>query len=194
MRVRQPLPAIDRAVVDTIPVTSPTRMLIDLAATVSLPRLQYVFDSAITRRLTTPDLVAQRLQEIRRGRRGAGNLQRMVDEALRKPAPHSGLERTFLWLLESAGYPEPMRQFAVDIGWERPVHIDFAYPDLLIGIETDGYEPHASRGQWELDRRRDAALGLLGWLIIRFCREDVLRRQDYVLETLAQAMRMRAAG
>jgi very-short-patch-repair endonuclease len=93
-----------------------------------------------------------------------------------------------------SGYPEPTRQFPVDIGWERPVHIYFAYPDLLLGLETDGYEPHASRGQWELDRRRDAALSLLGWLVIRFTRDDILRRQDYVLATLAQALKMRAAG
>jgi hypothetical protein len=135
-----------------------------------------------------------RLQDLnRQGRRGAGRLQRMVDEALRKPTPHSGLERTFLWLLDSAGYPEPARQFGVDIGWERPVHIDFAYPLLLIGIETDGYEPHASRGQWELDRRRDAALALLGWLILRFSYNDILRRREYVLATLAEALSIRAA-
>jgi very-short-patch-repair endonuclease len=118
----------------------------------------------------------------------------MVDEALRKPTPHSGLERTFLWILDTAGYPEPIRQFPVDIGWERPVHIDFAYPDLLIGIETDGYEPHAGRGQWERDRRRDAELVLRGWMILRFAHDDVVRRQDYVLMTLAEALRVRAAG
>jgi hypothetical protein len=195
IRVPEPLPAIDRAVVDTIPITTTTRTLIDLAATVSPGRLQHVFDSAITRRLTTPDRVALRLQELnRRGRRGAGTLQGMVDEALRKPAPHSGLERTFLWLLSSAGYPEPARQFPVDIGWERPVHIDFAYPPMLIGIETDGYEPHASRSQWELDRRRDAALALLGWLILRFTRDDILLRQEYVLATLGEALRTRGAS
>jgi hypothetical protein len=141
-RVPEPLPAIDRGVVDTIPVTSTTRTLIALAATSSVGRLQHAFDSAITRRLTTPDRVAMRLQDLnRQGRRGAGSLQRMVDEAWCKPTPHSGLERTFLWLLDSAGYPEPARQFGVDIGWERPIHIDFAYPDLLIGVETDGLAP-----------------------------------------------------
>ena len=195
LRVREPLPAIDQDQIDTIPVTSATRTLVDLSATVSPRRLQHAFDSALHRRLTTPDRVALRLEDLnRRGRRGAGTLQRMVDEALCKPTPHSGLERTFLWLLDAAGYPEPARQFPVDIGWERPVHIDFAYPELLIGIETDGYEPHSSRGQWEQDRRRDAALALMGWLIIRFTRDDILRRQDYVLATLAEALRVRAAG
>lgn len=117
----------------------------------------------------------------------------MLDEALAKPNPHSGLERIFLWLLSSAGYPEPQRQFPVDIGWDRPIHIDFAYPDQLIGIETDGYDPHARRSQWALDRRRDAALGLLGWLILRFTRDDVVKRRDYVLATIARAFEMRGA-
>jgi hypothetical protein len=195
IRLVEPLPVTDRAGIHSIPVTSPPRTLIDLAATVSPMRLQHAFDSAIHLRLTHPDRVARRLDELnRRGRRGIGILQRMVDEALRNPAPHSGLERTFLWLLDAAGYPEPAHQFPVDIGWERPIPIDFAYPGLLIGIETDGFEPHAQRSQWELDRRRDAALALLGWLILRFTHNDILRRQDYVLETLAQAMKMRAAG
>ena len=194
IRVPETLPEIDRAMIHSIPVTSAARTLIDLAATVSPMRLQHALDSALRRRLTTPDRIDLRLHNLnRRGRRGAGTLHEMVDEARRKPAPHSGLERTFLWLLESAGYPEPNRQFPVDVGWERPVHIDFAYPDMRIGIETDGYEPHAARAQWELDRRRDAALALLGWLVIRFSRDDILRRRDYVLATLGEAMKMRTA-
>ena len=190
----EPLPELDHGFVDAIPVTSATRTLIDLAAAFSTGRLQYAVDSAITKRLTTPDRIALRLDELhRRGRPGAGRLQRLVQDALCKPAPHSGLERTFLRLLHVSGFREPTRQFAVDIGWERPIHIDFAYPDLLIGIETDGYEPHAARAQWELDRRRDAALALLGWLILRFTRDDVYRRDDYVVATLTEALRVRAA-
>ena len=107
----EPLPELDHGFVDAIPVTSATRTLIDLAAAFSTGRLQYAVDSAITKRLTTPDRIALRLDELhRRGRPGAGRLQRLVQDALCKPAPHSGLERTFLRLLHVSGFREPTRQ------------------------------------------------------------------------------------
>ena len=194
MRKPDPVPSTDSAAVDSIPITSPTRTLIDLASLVSAARLHHAFDSAIRKRLTTPDRVLLRLDSLpRRGRRGIRQLLRMIDEALSKPIPHSWLERQFITLLRQSGFAEPIRRLAVEIGWERPIHIDFAYPDLLIGIETDGYEPHVSRAQWELDRRRDAALALLGWLILRFSRNDILNRPDYVLRTLRDALAMRRA-
>jgi hypothetical protein len=193
-RARPPAP-VDYSRVDSIPLTSPTRTLIDLASLVSPARLQHALDSALRKRLTTPDRILQRMDSIpRRGWKGIATLQTFVDEAILKPTPHSWLERKFLALLHLAGFSEPVRQFAVDIGWERPIHIDFAFPDFLIGIETDGYEPHASRKQWELDRRRDAALVLRGWLILRFSYDDIVNRPDYVLATLREAMDRRRAS
>jgi very-short-patch-repair endonuclease len=188
-------PAEDRFLVDRIPVTSPTRTLIDLASLVSSHRLQHALDSALRKQLTTTDLLQARIDALsQRGRRGIGTLQRFVREAMSSPTPDSWLERTFISLLRHAGFGQPIRQFTVDVGWRNPIHIDFAYPDLLIGIETDGYEPHSARPQWQEDRRRDAALALRGWLILRFSRDDIVNRPDYVLATLRAALHQRRAA
>jgi hypothetical protein len=154
--------------------------------------LQFALDSALRRGSTTVAQILTRLDELgSRGRPGTEALRRMVAEAHGEIAPHSPLERRFLALLADDGYPAPVRQFEVEIGWTRTIHIDFAYPHLRIGIETDGYEPHDSRAQWQLDRRRDAELGVRGWLILRFTHSDVTRRPEYVVAKLTEARALR---
>jgi len=48
--------------------------------------------------------------------------------------------------------------------------IDFAFPDLRIGVETDGSHWHTDK---EHDRRRDCYFRERGWLIIRFTDNEI---------------------
>lgn len=58
-------------------------------------------------------------------------------------------------------------QHLVTVGAARYT-LDFALVDRKIAIELDGYAWHSSRAAWAKDRRRDLALGLLGWVTYRF--------------------------
>jgi very-short-patch-repair endonuclease len=65
--------------------------------------------------------------------------------------------------------------------------LDFAIPDLHLGIELDG---GVHDGQMEDDARRTASLVEVGYRLIRFRNEDVLTNLDGVLaRILAQAKR-----
>ena len=51
--------------------------------------------------------------------------------------------------------------------------VDFAYPDVWLAIEADGYEFHSSRKQWENDRVRQNELVALGWSVLRTTKRQV---------------------
>lgn len=69
----------------------------------------------------------------------------------------------------------PAAQFhAVIAGYE----VDFWIIDSPIVLECDGWESHGlNRAQFELDRVRDAELGALGYLVLRFTYWAIVRRQ-----------------
>ena len=61
--------------------------------------------------------------------------------------------------------------------------VDFAWPDVKLAIETDGYETHGTRGAFESDRRLDQLLAIAGWERARFTWRQVGR--DETADTLA---------
>jgi len=51
--------------------------------------------------------------------------------------------------------------------------IDFGDPTTKIGVELDGYEYHSTKEQFVADRKRQRALEMEGWRIIRFSGSEV---------------------
>jgi very-short-patch-repair endonuclease len=51
--------------------------------------------------------------------------------------------------------------------------VDFAYPEVRLAIEVDGYAHHSSRKQWESDLARQNRLIAAGWRVLRFSSRDV---------------------
>lgn len=172
-------------VVDGIPTTSPVRTLVDLGQVASWWTVGDVLDRMLRRKLVTPSAVrAGVVLHSRRGRRGVGPLRRALAERdLDREVTESALEDAFAALLERAGLPLPVPQHIVHIGGQRR-RIDFAYPDLRLAIELDGYEFHAAPGAFEADRIRSNELTLLGWRTVRFTWHQVVHQPDYVLRVL----------
>jgi very-short-patch-repair endonuclease len=194
-RRHDPVPGEDRTTKGPIPLTMVARTIIDLAAILPTARLQHALDSALHKRMTTVDEVARRLDALNsRGRRGAAALRAMLGEADANPAPQSILERRFITLAKRAGTPFLQRQFEIEVGWEEPIHVDFAFPAIKLAIETDGYGTHSLRSQWELDRRRDAALMALGWIVLRFSWGDIDTRPEYVVNTIRMVVKRRGVA
>ena len=48
------------------------------------------------------------------------------------------------------------------------VRVDFAYPELMLVIEVDGFRYHSSPEATAADQVRQAALEALGWTVLRF--------------------------
>jgi very-short-patch-repair endonuclease len=98
--------------------------------------------------------------------------------------------------LESAMYNElkgmqfPYRlfgQYEVHLaGQQQPFVIDFAYPELGIGIETDGSIWHDRSDLKERDMQRDQMLANVGWKILRFNEKAVYEHMNIVKEVIKE--------
>ena len=62
--------------------------------------------------------------------------------------------------------------------------IDFALPQLMLGIEVDGYIFHSSEEQKRDDKERDAKLASHGWTIIRFTDDEIDSKLRMIMETI----------
>jgi very-short-patch-repair endonuclease len=166
----------DVTVIDGIPVTSITRTITDLAASLSLQRLRTTLEAAQRREL----LDFRRLGRVR-GRRGAKILRQALAE-LHDEAPwiQSNPERLLLERIRAAGLPEPQCNVLVD-GFV----VDFYWPDHELVVEADSYGFHRSRRSFEEDRRRDAIHTLAGRRTFRPTYERITRAADAVIRDLS---------
>jgi hypothetical protein len=130
-----------------IPVTSPARTLVHLAATMGLDDLAGACHLAGVRHHTTPRQVKAVLAR-RRNAPGAAKFEPIfVGDA---PAILSWMEGRALELIVAAGLPRP------DVNRKRGVHyVDLRWPGLT--VELNGYRYHHSRHAWEEDHRRRRA-------------------------------------
>jgi very-short-patch-repair endonuclease len=172
-----------------IPITTPARTVLDLAATVSERELQRVLDEAQVHRLASvPSLVA--VAKIHRGRPGAGPLTRALDDHTPGTTlTRSALEERFIALCRSHDLPRPEVNARI-AGRE----VDFVFGRHGVVVETDGWRFHGHRAAFERDRRRDAALTRAGYRTLRFTHDQVADEPHAVAATVAAALvRHRAA-
>ena len=57
---------------------------------------------------------------------------------------------------------------------------DFVWHRERLVVEVDGWETHRTRRAFHEDRRRDQALRLNGWEVLRFTDRDVRRNPAHV--------------
>lgn len=161
------LPIRDRTVVRAIPVTSPTRTLIDMGRYVGASYLGSMMDDAVRRGLTSYEALHVRLGELAvKGRDGIVTARTALEP---RPggceAPDSELELIVRDLLVRVGLPEPEMHHRVDCG-EHDVVVDFAWPNELLALECDGFRFHRTPEQLDWDDRRRNLLGLRGWMVL----------------------------
>lgn len=187
------MPPCDRRIRRLIPATDATRTAIDCCAVLSEKSAQAVIDDACHHRMTTPDRLIQRIDGLAaRGRNGVGLARELVEARIRNlEMPESRLTRMVLRLIQESPLPNPVSLHPVELPSGVTIHPDLAYPWLLIAIEADGWGEHGRPEGWQRDRHRDNPLQNLGWIVLRFTWEDVTMRQEYVLRTVADALRRR---
>jgi very-short-patch-repair endonuclease len=79
-------------------------------------------------------------------------------------------------------------QHEVREGGRVLARVDFAYPDLRIAIEVDGYRWHSGRARWERDLGRRNDLTALGWRVVHVTSSDLAHRPDRIVRMIAQAL------
>ncbi len=159
-----------------IPVTTPARTLVSLAAAVSAEELAYAFHEAGIRYDTTPEEVESVLAR-HPNAKGARKLRRVLHGDVKITA--SVLERKFLALLRRARLVLPETNI---IAGGRVV--DCRWPAHRLTVELDSYRYHRSRHAWELDRKRERQAYARGDQFRRYTWDDITKHQRATLREL----------
>jgi very-short-patch-repair endonuclease len=164
-----------------IPITTPARTLVDLAATLPYKPLRRAVRQA--QRLVSPRQILATMHDLG-ARRGTANLTRILATG---PAPtRSELEDAVLDLLLKGGIPHPDVNRPLTIDGRRVIP-DFRWPQYRLVVEADGAEWHDDRLAREDDAERQALLEAHGERVLRVTWKQAVARRA---ETLA---RVRAA-
>jgi len=175
---RSALPADEVMVRDAIPVTTPTRTIIDVADISTRRMLERVLDEATYLRLDLDGL------EPRPGRRGSGLLASVLAEHTPgSTRTRNDFEEAMLALCRRAGLPQPEVNQTVE-GYE----VDFVWHDARLIVETDGWQAHGTRSAFERDRIRDAHLTAAGWRVVRITMRRLEREPEAVAAQLARLL------
>jgi very-short-patch-repair endonuclease len=170
-----------------IPVTSPTRTLIDLSTQLSPSQIERAINEADKLDLVDPESLRSALEQ-RRGQRGVRALREILDRAT-FILTDSELERRFLRIIRRAGLAEPLTQQAVN-----GFRVDFFWPDLGLVVETDGLRYHRTPTQQQSDRIRDQAHAKAGLTPLRFTHAQVAFESSQVEAVLGSVASRLGAG
>ena len=139
-----------------------------------------VMDSALQRRQSElPRLWRAHLRNA--GRHGSPRARRLLQAA--STGARSEAERLFGKLLDGAGIT----------GWEAnfPVagyRVDYAFVGPKVAIEIDGMAFHTSADDFQVDRKRQNAIALAGWQVLRFTWLDLTEYPERVIATVRRAI------
>ncbi|HET9124756.1 MAG TPA: DUF559 domain-containing protein, partial [Solirubrobacteraceae bacterium] len=173
----------DRCVRAGLPVSSPARMLLDLATGgLSERALELALDQALVLGIVGYRDIGELLARAgtHRGRRA---LRELTNDRVATTVTRSEAEERLLALVRAAGLPEPHVNVRLQ-GHE----VDFLWPEARLVVEVDGYRFHSSRGAFERDRVRDARLRAADIEVLRITWRRMERDPFAVVAEIAGAL------
>lgn len=183
------LESVDTTIVDRIPATTPARTLIDVAAVLPLGVFEDTLDLALVTGVVREGRLATRARALWTPRRsGCATVLRLLES--RQPdilRTRNKWEALVLRLLDAAGAPRPQVNYRLRAG-EQNREIDFAWPELKIAVEFDGFVPHSSRRVFDDDRVRQNALVADGWRVFRLTKTALERDLHTALAPILAAL------
>lgn len=179
------LPPADRRTKNGLPLTSPARTLINLAAGLTERDLERALDEALIRRLLREPELLEALDRSR-GRAGAGRLRGLIGNGLDRGATRSESERLFRRILRAAELPAP--EFNATVG---SYEVDALWQEHRLAAELDSYRFHGARVPFESDRIRDA--DLTGYKVLRFTWRRMTKHPEAVAATVARELALRSS-
>jgi very-short-patch-repair endonuclease len=179
---RRPAALADSTTHGSIPITSPARTLVDLAAASNPSGIETLVNQADKLDLIHPDELRSTLDLIA-PEPGLPALRSVLDLAT-FTLTDSALERRFLPIARRAGLPKPRTQVTVN-GFK----VDFFWPELRLVVETDGLRYHRTATQQARDTMRDNAHRVAGLTPLRFTHAQVRYDPGYVERTLIGVVR-----
>lgn len=176
------LPPEEITVLDALPITTPTRTLLDLAGRATGRRLERALATALDRGLTS-GAAMERLLARHRGRPGCPALRVLLHAERQPRLTRSEAEERFLTTVRDGQLPEPEANQRI-CGLE----VDFLWRDRRLVVEIDGFAFHSSRQAFERDRDRDAILLAAGYRVMRLTWRKLVDQPGATLARLAAAL------
>lgn len=173
-------------IVDRIPCTTVSRTIVDLATCLSPTDLEYSIHRAQAKGWLDRDAIAAVIEHLPR-RRGNGELRKLLRlNARDEDSVRSGNERRFRRLLRESGLPKPVGNHWIPLDGHPAggVEVDFAWPELRLVVEIDSAVFHSTDRAVTNDPRRDRALLLAGWRVVRFTDRDLEEEPERVLREM----------
>lgn len=176
----------DITTIDGLPVTTPERTVVDLAAVLTRKHLSFVARQLLDAQVIVPARLAAVASLVaRRGKPGTRKM-RLVLEQLEIGDPGSPLEHRGRRLLTEHGLGGFRSEFPLP--WAPHRRFDDAFPEMRLAIEWDSFRHHGERDAFESDRRRDREAIEQGWRVLRFTWRDVNDRPSDVVASVRAAL------
>lgn len=178
---RTPSALRDVTVHDGIPVTSPTRTLVDQATRLRSLQLERAVNEADKLDRVRADVLHASLDAYR-GEPGVASLRRLLDP-LAFRLSDSELEQLMRPLARRAGLPVPETK-----AWVNGYEVDFFWPALGIVLEADGLRYHRTASQQRRGLERDQAHLSAGLWPLRFSHWQIKHDPSHVSKVLRSAV------
>lgn len=184
------LPRADKAEVMRIPVTTPSRTIIDLASSLEDDPLEDALHSFVRRRMVDPGALEERVQSMRRkGLSGPKKLLKLLQGLTFDNVSGSGRENKVRRLLVRAGVEAPTRQFTITDEYGNFVaRPDLCYPNHRVYIEYDGGH-HMEPKRRARDLERQNQLSAIGWRPLVFIDADFKKPPAAIVAKVRRSMR-----
>ncbi|MGH3782790.1 MAG: endonuclease domain-containing protein [Pseudonocardiaceae bacterium] len=186
---RRNLDPADPVVLRGLPVTALPLTVLEAAAALGSDSGRPLVDRALQRRVSFAQLHAAYCrssgrhgspwlgQVLRQAADGASSDAERVLHRLLRVAPIDGWVANYLVVLSGVEY------------W-----IDVAFVARRLALEVDGWAWHCDVDRYTHDRRRQNALVLAGWTVLRFTWHDLTSRPEEVVAQIRAALRRAGDG
>lgn len=164
--------------VDGRPATAAAWTAVEVARSLRRPRALATLDAALrTGTCDRRELLAAAARQ--GGRRGIVAVRELIP--LADARAESPMESETRLVMHDGGLPAPELQYEVVDSNGRTWRLDFAWPDLNVAVEYDGFDWHSDQEQFRRDRQKRAALNEAGWWLLSVVFDDVrVRSWDMV--------------
>jgi len=168
------------------------RTVLDVAAVLPQHVTDLVVDRAIGKKLVTATGLRQVLDRSgKRGRPGTAALRRSLARrgVICPTRVPSVLEAAMARVLRRFGLVDPVAEYVPFTG--APYRFDFAWPEVKVAVEVDGYENHSSYEAVQRGYQRDRWAAKHGWVVMHFTWDEVLHSPELVAAEIRAMLQSR---
>lgn len=172
--------ATDITRMEGLPVTTPARTALDLAAVLHIATLRLLVEhGAVERKFRLEDVGAVLSRVRRKGKTGVRKLEQVLDElGPGEGLPRSRLEHLLDQVIARSRLPRPAHEHPLPNERGRTGFVDRCWPEAKLIVEADGRKWHNRFQQARADADRTLEAQALGWQTARLLWEHLSTDSD----------------